>query len=121
VYPVSPPATVATAKPDAHSSEDRPPSRTAYLWAVLLARIYEILPLTCPRCGCEMRLIAFMTEPASVKRILTHLGEPTTPPPVSPARSPPLREAFDWDQTPAFNPAEAEPEAEFDFDQTVSW
>jgi hypothetical protein len=112
---------VATAKPDAHSSEDRPPSRTAYLWAVLLARIYEILPLTCPRCGSDMRLIAFVTETESVRRILTHLGEPTTPPPVSPARSPPLWEAFDWDQTLAFDPAAADPESEFDFDQTVSW
>jgi hypothetical protein len=57
----------------------------------------------------------------SIRLALTHLGEPTTPPPVSPARSPPLWEAFDWDQTPAFDPAEAESESEIDFDQTVNW
>jgi hypothetical protein len=122
--PVSRPSsapTAAEAKPTLTEGEGKAPSRTAYLWAVLLARIYEVLPLICPRCGGEMQLIAFVTEPASVKRILTHLGEPTTPPPVSPARSPPLSEAFDWDQTPAFDPVEAEPEAEFDFDQTVNW
>jgi hypothetical protein len=116
------PSTAAvTAKPGAQSSEDQPPSRTAYLWAVLIARIYEVLPPTCPRCGGEMWLITFIAEPESVKRILTDLGEPTTPPPVSPARSPPLWEACDRDQTPAFDPAEAEPEPGIDFDQTESW
>ncbi|MES9857445.1 MAG: transposase [Sedimenticola sp.] len=28
------------------------------IWAMLLARIYEINPLVCPRCGGEMRIIA---------------------------------------------------------------
>ncbi len=37
----------------------------SYLWAALLARIYECFPPLCPRCGNEMRLIAFITEPAS--------------------------------------------------------
>jgi len=30
-----------------------------YAWVLLLARIYEVFPLVCPRCGCEMRIIAF--------------------------------------------------------------
>jgi hypothetical protein len=109
------------AKPAATTGEGKAPSRTAYLWAVLLARIYEILPLTCPRCGSEMRLIACVTEAEPVRRILTHLGEPTTPPPISPARSPPVWDAFVWDQTPAVDPANAEPTPEFDFDQTLHW
>ena len=29
-----------------------------YLWAMLLARIYESAPLACPQCGQEMRIIA---------------------------------------------------------------
>jgi hypothetical protein len=116
-----PTAAAAIAKPAAITGGGKAPSRTAYLWAVLLARIYEVLPLTCPRCGGEMRLIAFVTEAEPVRRILTHLGEPTTPPPISPARSPPLGETFDWDQAPALDPADAEPAPEFDFDQTVSW
>ena len=61
-------------------------SPARYLWAVLLARIYEILPLDCGRCGAQMRLIAFVTDPLAVKTILGHLREPTTPPEV--ARSP---------------------------------
>jgi len=35
-----------------------------YLWAVLLARFYEIFPLRCSRCGTEMRIIAFVTDAA---------------------------------------------------------
>jgi hypothetical protein len=91
------------------------------LWAMRLARIYEVCPRVCPRCGAEIRLIAFVTEAEPVRRILTHLGEPITPPPISPARSPPVWDAFDGYQTPAVDPANAEPTPEFDFDQTLHW
>ena len=42
------------------SSEETPPRRAAshYLWAMLLARIYETLPLVCPVCQTQMRIIA---------------------------------------------------------------
>jgi len=33
-----------------------------YAWALLLARIYEVLALVCPKCGGEMRIIAFIIE-----------------------------------------------------------
>ena len=36
------------------------------LWAVLLARIFEILPLRCTLCGAQMRLIAFVTDPPAL-------------------------------------------------------
>ncbi len=42
-------------------------------WAELLRRIFEIEPLACPRCGHEMRIIAFITEPMVIDRILEHL------------------------------------------------
>ena len=61
----------------------------ARCWALLLARIYECLPLRCPRCGEPMRLIAFIIEPPVIERILTHIGVPTAPPAVLPARLPP--------------------------------
>jgi hypothetical protein len=32
-------------------------------WAQLIRRIYEVDPLVCPRCGGEMLIIAFITEP----------------------------------------------------------
>jgi len=94
------------------------PRRASYLWAALIARIYECLPLSCPSCGAEMRLIAFLTDPASVKPILVHLGLPAEPPRVAPARDPPLD---DFDQTSAFDPADPVPEPEYEFDQSVSW
>ena len=51
-----------------------------------------------------MRLIAFITEPATIEPILTHLELPATPPPLAPARGPPLWET-EFDQTPAWDPA----------------
>ena len=43
-------------------------------------------------CSGDIRLIAFITEPGPIRKVLTHLGEPLEPPPVSPARGPPT----DW-------------------------
>ena len=78
--------------------ESAPPKRSKaqYLWAVLIARIYEVFPLLCPRCGGQMRLIAFITEGAQIRRILDHIGVDSEPPHVSPARRPPL-----WDDCDA--------------------
>jgi hypothetical protein len=39
-------------------------------WANLLRRILEVDPLACPRCGEEMRIVAFITEPRAIDRIL---------------------------------------------------
>ena len=64
----------------------------ARCWALLLARIYECLPLQCPRCGEPMRIIAFILEPPVIKRILRHVGEPVEPLAILPARSPPQGE-----------------------------
>ncbi len=61
-----------------------------YLWAQLLARIYGVFPLKCSGCGGRMRLVGFITEPATVRQILEHLGEPTSAPAIAAARSPPL-------------------------------
>jgi hypothetical protein len=72
-------------KPRSHDT-----SRIA--WAKLMARVGEEFPLKCPGCGGDIRLIAFITEPGPIRKILTHLGEPLEPPPVFPARGPPA----DW-------------------------
>ena len=95
-----------------------PRSRSSrMLWAQLLARIYEVLPLLCPACGGEMTIISFITLPATVQDILLHLDLPHRPPRVSPARGPPQAE-FDLDQSPAFDLAAPEPIPEFEFDQS---
>ena len=85
--------------------------------SVLLARIYEVLPLRCALCGSEMRIIAFVTERPAIHCILRYLGEPTAAPEVAPARGPPLWEQaaqFHWEDSPA-------PAPEYVFDQSVSW
>jgi len=43
---------------------------------MLLARIYEAFPLTCPQCGTQMRTVAFITEATPVQRILEHTASP---------------------------------------------
>jgi hypothetical protein len=75
----------ANQKPCSHDT-----SRIA--WAKLMARVGEEFPLECPACGGDIRLIAFITEPGTIRKILSHLGEPLEPPPISPARGPPT----DW-------------------------
>ncbi len=75
----------ANQKPRSHET-----SRIA--WAKLMARVGEEFPLECPACGGDIRLIAFITDPGPIRKILTHLGEPLEPPPVSLARGPPT----DW-------------------------
>jgi hypothetical protein len=118
VAPAGPPQSPA---PPPDPTEPAGCSQARYLWAVLIARIYAVLPLICPVCGRAMRLIAAVTGPEPVRRILRHVGEPTAPPPVSPARSPPLWHSVDWNQTPVAAPEHGQPAPEFPFDQTVSW
>ena len=117
---------------------DSAPSRPSR-WAALLARIYEVFPLICPICQAPLTFIAFLTEPEPITQILAHIGEPTSPPLLHPARGPPqaefamgpmgpdggkhdeaARESFpgDLDQSPGFDPTDPEPIPEEDFDQT---
>jgi len=79
------------AAPQSQDPEPAFQSRAARLsWAMLLARIYEVFPLLCPRCQCPMRVISCITQPEVIARILTHLDEPVEPPPMTPARDVPL-------------------------------
>lgn len=99
--------------PDPAPTETQTTLHAPYLWAVLIARIYEILALICPECTSAMRLIACVNEPEPVQRILLHIGEPAIPPPISPARSPAVWDTTDWSQTPASGSAMGEPAPEF--------
>jgi len=42
-------------------------------WARLIQKIYEIDPLTCPKCSSEMRVIAVIDDKKIIKKILKHL------------------------------------------------
>lgn len=52
------------------------PSRKikGYLWAMLLARIYDVFPLICGHCGGEVRIIDFATETVPIRDVLEHIG-----------------------------------------------
>jgi hypothetical protein len=96
----------------------------------------EVFPLICPACQVPLTFIAFLTEPEPITQILAHIGEPTSPPLLHPARGPPQavldmgtgggeaeeagQESFpdDLDQTPEFDPVEPEPVPDDIFDQT---
>ena len=104
--------------------------------------------LKCSGCGGRVRLIGFITEPATVRQILAYVGELTSAPAIVPARSPPVEviaqqliapeavEAIpelEFDQTENLTAeagdnqwtspvgADAEPVPELEFDQTVGW
>jgi len=121
-----------------------------YWWAQLLARIHGVFPLKCSSCGGRVRLVGFITEPATVRQILEHVGEPTSAPAIAPVRSTPLEMEFaqrlaapeavfelipelDFDQTANLRAealherllhntgVDAEPIPELEFDQTLGW
>lgn len=91
---------------------------------MLLARIYEVLPLSCPICHSQMRIIAFINDAGTVKKILEHIGESTPPPRIAPARRPPL-----WEAAAAAEQAENDPQwdsstqpaPEVEFDRRIAW
>ena len=50
-------------------------------WAKLIAQVYEVNPLVCPRCSAPMRILALISEPEEVRKILRHLVKIGRPPP----------------------------------------
>ena len=49
----------------------------------------KIDALCCPCCDGRMRHVATIKDKTVIDTILTHLGLPTAPPPIVPARAPP--------------------------------
>jgi hypothetical protein len=43
-------------------------------WARLIQKIYEVDPLTCPKCQGQMRIISFIEGQEVIKKILKSLG-----------------------------------------------
>jgi hypothetical protein len=109
----APPAAIA--EPAAEPAHRR---AARYAWAMLLARIYEVFPLGCPRRGAAMRIIAFVTDGPTVRDILAHLGEPTAPLRIAPARGPPLWDGAVAEDDPGLHGQHA---PEYEFDQRVAW
>ena len=42
-------------------------------WANLIRRVFKTDPLICNKCGGQMRIVSFITEPSVIRQILDHL------------------------------------------------
>ncbi len=90
-----------TARPPvAEKPERKPCSRS---WAALLSRVYGYDDvLACPHCGGRLRVIATIHDPASIRKILDHLGVDGSVPPLQPSRAPPPGEQEELDLVDEF-------------------
>jgi hypothetical protein len=71
---------------EAHTAEATQRGTLSKRWAELVYRVYEVDPLTCPRCGARMKILAFIIDPKLIRQILDHLlkrARPRAPPDVS--------------------------------------
>jgi hypothetical protein len=72
------------------TEESQPePKRKNIPWAKLLARVFNIDVELCINCGSKMKIIAAIEDPKIIRQILDHMGLPSKPPPLHPARGPP--------------------------------
>jgi len=55
-------------------------------WARLLKRVFKSDLAACPDCGGELKIIAAITQPSAINKLLTHFGLPTRAPPRAPAK-----------------------------------
>lgn len=58
-------------------------------------RSFLVDVLECPKCKGRMKILAAVTAPASVRRVLESLGLPSEAPRLRPARPPPQAELGD--------------------------
>ena len=82
--PSAPAAVVASHTPPPESPTRN--RRRSIPWAQLLMRVFHLDALACPRCATPVVVLAFLSEPDVVRKILLHLGLHADVPPTSPAR-----------------------------------
>ena len=63
-------------------------------WAQRLKRVFEIDITLCPRCGGQLRVIADITDPELIGKILAHVNS-RAPPRLLPARAEPRTTPLD--------------------------
>lgn len=58
------------------SSEESAATGSSQAWAMLIKRIYEVDPLSCPECGGQMKVVSFIEPPQAdvIEAILKHCG-----------------------------------------------
>lgn len=79
------------------TDDNESPASTRYRlsFAALLARVFQVDIETCPNCNGQMRIVAALTEPSSIRRYLEGVGLSPDLPKLAPARAPPQQE-FDF-------------------------
>ncbi|MBL9078451.1 MAG: ATP-dependent helicase HrpA [Planctomycetes bacterium] len=68
--------------------------RRRYRWAELLRRVFESDVFVCLHCDGVRRLLAAITAPDAIEKVLRAMGLPYAVPELAPARAPPGDE--DW-------------------------
>jgi hypothetical protein len=58
-------------------------------WSLLLKRVFMTDAVTCPKCQGRMKILAAITNPDAIRKILDHLGIPSKAPHRTAARPPP--------------------------------
>jgi len=73
------------------------PRRPSSSWARLIKKVYEVDPLLCPRCGEQMKIIAFIQQESEIKKICNNLGleDWRAPPGFAVCQEPQLVDIFD--------------------------
>jgi len=72
------------------ATEEKPRKRSVASWGRLIAKVYQVDPLICARCGKRMSVAGFVRDTAAIGRILDHLGLSTT----EAEKPPPAREVL---------------------------
>jgi hypothetical protein len=57
------------------------PRRCSPSWARLIAKVFQVDPLICRRCGGPLKVVAYITDSLAIRQILDHLDPPEKPPP----------------------------------------
>ena len=74
-------------EPEVQSESTHQPCSHRLSWCQLLARVFAIDVTECPDCGGQMKIIAALTDPASIRSYLEGVGLSARPPPIAPART----------------------------------
>ena len=53
--------------------EDETPFVPSRGWAGMIRKVFEVDPLLCPSCGCQMKIISFIEDPKAIDKIIRHL------------------------------------------------
>ena len=75
-----------------HTEQKKQKKSYSIGWAKMLKRVFAIDIQTCLKCGGQIKIISSIHNPQIIKKILTHLGENSKVPELSPPRGPPETE-----------------------------